>query len=301
MIEIIKKHSFFDRECFVVKIPYSRIIGDIVLEKNSFILGLSTNRFQQKDIHLITHTIDESTLGKVVACAENSVGWVVDIDDDYVYARIPDFLFFEKLVDLNYSCIPTAITYPIKNNTYSVIKICHFLLVKEKETMRFNKAYEALKNGSKIARKHWLGYWVKEDNTIKMYCKDGEVLDIRDTKDTFYTFDNMMADDWVILDSDTPVKIIKTFRFGEAIRYIKAGKRVMRKSWKDTCIAYQKGYPDGISCNKQTAEAWGIEEGSKFICNPYLQLQRKDGDSYIHDMYNPSNEDILAEDWCLAD
>ena len=177
-----------------------------------------------------------------------------------------------------------------------------FFKKEEEMGLSFSEAYETLKNGNKIARKDWGGYWVKEDGTIKMYCKDGAVLDIRETQDVFYTFDNMAANDWVILGSeDKPIEIIKTFRFGEAIRELKAGKRVTRKVWKNTCLAYQKGYPDGIPCNKQTAEAWGIKEGSNFICEPYLQLQRKVGDDYIHAMYIPSNADILAEDWCIAE
>lgn len=44
-------------------------------------------------------------------------------------------------------------------------------------------------------------------------------------------------------------------------------------------VVYQKGYPDGIPCNKQTAEAFGYNEGDLFKCRPYMQLRCSDGDT----------------------
>ena len=60
--------------------------------------------------------------------------------------------------------------------------------------------------------------------------------------------------------------------FGIALELLKKGCKVAREGWngKGMFIVYQKGYPDGIPCNKQTAEAWGIDEGDLFICNSYL-------------------------------
>ncbi len=49
-------------------------------------------------------------------------------------------------------------------------------------------------------------------------------------------------------------------------------------------VVYQKGYPQGIPCNKQTAEAWGLNEGDLFVCNPYLQIRCVDGS---HSMWVP--------------
>ena len=61
-----------------------------------------------------------------------------------------------------------------------------------------------------------------------------------------------------------------------------------------THLVYQKGYPDGIPCNLQTAKAWGMNEGDLFKCDPYLQIKTADGS---HAMWVPSIGDILAEDW----
>jgi hypothetical protein len=87
--------------------------------------------------------------------------------------------------------------------------------------------------------------------------------------------------------------------FSTALEHVKKGARISRASWEDydVFVVYQKGYPEGISCNKQTAEAWGMKEGDKFICNPYLQIQNKDGS---HSMWTPTIDDILANDWSIV-
>ena len=84
--------------------------------------------------------------------------------------------------------------------------------------------------------------------------------------------------------------------FGEALEALKAGKRLRRAGWngKGMFVVYQKGYPQGIPCNKQTADAWGMNEGELFVCNPYLQIKNVDGS---HSMWVPSIGDCLAEDW----
>ena len=86
--------------------------------------------------------------------------------------------------------------------------------------------------------------------------------------------------------------------FDTAIQLLKDGCKVTREKWVEQgkFIVYQKGYPKGIPCNKNTAEAWGMNEGELFICNPYLQIRNEDGS---HSMYSPSSDDVLAEDWCL--
>ncbi len=89
------------------------------------------------------------------------------------------------------------------------------------------------------------------------------------------------------------------FTFGEAIQLAKDGRRVQRKGWngRGLFVVYQKGYPDGIPCNKQTAEAWGLKEGDLFKCEPYFQINMVNGS---HAMWVPSINDTLAEDWRIA-
>jgi hypothetical protein len=88
--------------------------------------------------------------------------------------------------------------------------------------------------------------------------------------------------------------------FGQALSEVKAGKKIARSGWngKGMFVVYQKAYPNGIPCNKQTAEAWGMSEGDLFRCEPYLQIKMV---NESHSMWVPSINDVLAEDWILID
>jgi hypothetical protein len=87
--------------------------------------------------------------------------------------------------------------------------------------------------------------------------------------------------------------------FGQALEALKNGRRLARSGWngKGMFVVYQKGYPDGIPCNKNTAEAWGMQEGELFKVEPYLQIRMVNGS---HAMWVPSINDILAEDWDIV-
>jgi Protein of unknown function (DUF2829). len=95
-------------------------------------------------------------------------------------------------------------------------------------------------------------------------------------------------------------RVCDEMTFGLATEAVKKGQKITRKSWngKGMFVVYQKGYPQGILCNKQTAEAWGLNEGDLFICNPYLQIKQVDGS---HSMWVPSIGDVLAEDWVIIE
>ena len=162
--------------------------------------------------------------------------------------------------------------------------------------MEFRKALEALKAGYKVKLPSWAGYWQKDGDTVKMHCKDGRVLDIRETEDVFYTLAFIASDEWEVVGECNIDLNIQTVRFGEALRLLKQGKRMTRRGWngKGLSVVYQKGYPQGIPCNKQTAEAWGMNEGDLFKCEPYLQISTVDGS---HAMWVPSIRDCLAEEW----
>lgn len=56
-----------------------------------------------------------------------------------------------------------------------------------------------LLNDKPVKRPSWAGYWKlnPDGDSILMYCKDGQVLDIRSTQRVLYTLDNILADDWV--------------------------------------------------------------------------------------------------------
>ena len=88
--------------------------------------------------------------------------------------------------------------------------------------------------------------------------------------------------------------------FGLAIEAAKMGMKIARKGWngKGMWVVYRTGYPDGIPCNKNTADAVGIPEGSLFKVRPYLQMKCVD-DSF--QMWLASQSDILADDWYIVE
>jgi len=90
--------------------------------------------------------------------------------------------------------------------------------------------------------------------------------------------------------------MVTLLTFGEALEALKQGKKVYRDGWNGVgmFVVYQKGYPEGIKCNRQTAEAWGLNEGDLFKCEPYLQIKMANGS---HAMWVPSINDVLSEDW----
>ena len=154
--------------------------------------------------------------------------------------------------------------------------------------MDFKKAYEALKQGHKIKREHWRGYWVKEDGTITMHCKDGSVIPFLETED-------IVADNWIICDEvDESTLNIQTFTFGEAISNLKRGKRVARLGWNGknqyielaTNISY-------INANKETINAEHEAIGNKAIAFV--------GTSGVQLGWLASQADMLAEDWRIVE
>lgn len=65
--------------------------------------------------------------------------------------------------------------------------------------MTFNQVWDKLLQGKKIKLPTWKGYWVWENDTIMMHCRDGQVIDIRDTENVAYTFNHVASKDWEVL------------------------------------------------------------------------------------------------------
>jgi hypothetical protein len=76
--------------------------------------------------------------------------------------------------------------------------------------------------------------------------------------------------------------------------------RIWRSGWNGPgqFVVYQKGYPDGIAINANTAEATGIPQGTVKSFRPYLMLHTVQGDFVP---WTPSVSDVLADDWGASD
>ena len=170
--------------------------------------------------------------------------------------------------------------------------------------MKFVEALKEMKKGVPMKLRSWGGYWCWDDDieTIFMHTKNNQRLDIRETERVEYTLMNVLSDEWIPANGENTTILggTPTFNFSEALKYLKRGFKITRKGWnsKGMFVVFQKGYPQGIPCNKQTAEAWGMKEGDSFVCNPYLQIKQVDGS---HSMWVPSIGDVLADDWMFVE
>lgn len=60
--------------------------------------------------------------------------------------------------------------------------------------------FNLLKSGTPLKRKIWKGFWSWDEvrKTIMMHCENGDVIDIRMSKDMDFTLSNMYSLDWEI-------------------------------------------------------------------------------------------------------
>lgn len=159
--------------------------------------------------------------------------------------------------------------------------------------MLFKEAFKLMKEGNKIKLPSWAGYWCWENDTIMMHCKDGRVLDIRETETVDYTTSNICSDEWVLADKEnTPILGgIATFNFGEAIKYLKRGLKVARKGWNGKGIFIELQVPDKHS--KMTHPYIFIDTTGLQTNNPNAPKDRVP--------WLPSQTDILADDYIFLD
>lgn len=164
--------------------------------------------------------------------------------------------------------------------------------------MKFAEAFKAMKSGAKIKLPSWGGYWYWDDEmqTIMMHCKDGTVLDIRETQVVEYTTMNICSDEWVIADENNCPQLggEATFSFGEAIKYIKRGMKVKRKGWNGknqhielaTRISYMTASDEFVNVEHDAI-------GNKAIAFC--------GTSGVQMGWLASQADMLADDWVFAE
>lgn len=84
--------------------------------------------------------------------------------------------------------------------------------------------------------------------------------------------------------------------FGKALKRLKSGSKVARAGWngKGMWLVLQKGYPDGIPINRNTAEATEIPEGTVCKFSPYIMMNTV-GAEFVP--WVASQTDLLADDW----
>lgn len=89
---------------------------------------------------------------------------------------------------------------------------------------------------------------------------------------------------------------METMDFSKALELIKQGYRMRNSHWpSEMFVVYQKGYPEGIPVNSNTAKAVGIPVGTTCYFRPYLLLHTVMPDEYVP--YVATQSDLLSEVW----
>ena len=155
-----------------------------------------------------------------------------------------------------------------------------------------------MKSGAKVKLPSWGGYWYWNDEkqTIMMHCKDGTVLDIRETQVVEYTTMNICSDEWVIANENNCPELggEATFSFGEAIKYIKRGMKVKRKGWNGKNQHIELA--TRISYMTASDELVNVEHDA--IGNKAIAFC---GTSGVQMGWLASQADMLADDWVFAE
>lgn len=177
--------------------------------------------------------------------------------------------------------------------------------------MRFEEALKLMKQGKKVKLPSWGGYWTYDvdKDSIYMHCKEGNVLEIRETDRLSYTLSNILSDEWIVADEEnTPILGgVATFGFGEAIKYLQRGFKLARKGWngKGTYLFYVPEKKYYICDGKLERMAAGVDEYVEMRDPlprpdylPYIAMKTADNKCVP---WLASQTDMLAADWCFAD
>lgn len=168
--------------------------------------------------------------------------------------------------------------------------------------MTFKQALKQMKQGKKVKLPSWGGYWEYEkatdkesDDRIWIHCKEGNVLEIRETDRLLYTLEHIASDEWIIADEEnTPILGgVATFGFDDAIKYLKRGFKLKRKGWngKEQYIELATVY------DYFTFDGDGIELKHEDIENKAIAFVGTRG---VQIGWLASQADMLAEDWLIV-
>ena len=162
--------------------------------------------------------------------------------------------------------------------------------------MKFDEALKMMKKGIPMKLPSWGGYWCWDDEleTVIMYTKDNQRLDIRETQVVEYTLMNVLSDEWIPADGkNCPILGGEaTFSFSEALKYLKRGLKVTRKNWNGKgqyIMLLDPYYNDQFTLQEK-----------KPLGTFYPHLVIKTNYEAVIPWF-PSATDVLKEDWMFAE
>lgn len=168
--------------------------------------------------------------------------------------------------------------------------------------MKFNEVEKSLKEGKKIKLASWKNaYWYYDQESgviMNHFEKDGST-DVPTSalfpRDILW----VMGNDWEVVGEETAAVPADTYSFGDAINFLKAGKKVARKGWngKGMFLVLCPGseVPADHMRVKPVKKFYQQEGRTSVIIAPHIDLKAADG-TYVTG-WLASQTDMLADDW----
>lgn len=144
--------------------------------------------------------------------------------------------------------------------------------------MNFEEAYTLMKQGMKVRLPTWSSsvYWAWEEETIMMHLSDESVVDIMDSICPEITFDDMVSNDFEIVEEEKKEIFMS---FGDALKLVRKGMGMRLPTWNEDVTIYAQ-IPDAHS--KMTA--------------PYLYVNSR----YGNVPWIPTQIEIFSENWMVT-
>lgn len=163
--------------------------------------------------------------------------------------------------------------------------------------MKFKQALEEMKKGIPMKLPSWGGYWCWDDEkqTIIMYTKDNQRLDIRETQRVEYMLQNILSEEWIPADGNNCPILGGELKmsFGVALELLKKGVKVAREGWNG-----KKQYIQLATDISYTFEDEVINCDHEAIGNKAIAFV---GTSGVQMGWLASQADMLAEDWVIVE
>ena len=168
--------------------------------------------------------------------------------------------------------------------------------------MKFNEVEKSLMEGKKIKLASWKNaYWYydQENGVIMNHFEEDGSTDVPTSalfpRDILW----VMGNDWEVVGEETAAVPADTYSFGDAINFLKAGKKVARKGWngKGMFLVLCPGseVPADHMRVKPVKKFYQQEGRTSVIIAPHIDLKAADG-TYVTG-WLASQTDMLADDW----
>lgn len=163
--------------------------------------------------------------------------------------------------------------------------------------MKFNEVEKSLKEGKKVKLASWKNaYWhydKEKDTIMNHFEEDGSPeVPIAELFPHFLIW--MTRDTWEVVGEESAAVPSDTYSFGDAINFLKAGKKVARKGWNGKNQYIQ--IATGISYKAASGEVVNCEHDA--IGNKAIAFV---GTSGVQMGWLASQADMLAEDWYVVE